>query len=419
MSLDPHGISMRSFGYVALAFRSVRAHILRSILAVTGIVIGIAAVVVVVAVAEGARAEISKQINSLGSNLMLVQPGAQLAQGVRHQAGTILSLTTADALAIAREVPDIVVAAPFVGEQKTTISGDMNWSTLVAGVTPNFFEARGWRLAEGQLLSDDHVVSAAKVAILGRTLARELFKGSDPLGRFVRIDRSSYLVIGVLAEKGQDFTGRDQDDVMFIPLSSAKIFTIGRSQANPDAVHSILVKTESAQSMQAAEAAIAQVLRLRHKIVGRKADDFRIQNLIQIAQTSDRAYRQFTLLVSTLSGISLLVGGIGVMNIMLVSVTERINEIGIRLAFGARPQDIRAQFLLEGVLLCTIGGLLGLVVGYLCARVIPSALGWPVEFNGQMALIAIACSSLVGIVFGLLPAERAARLDPATLLRSG
>ena len=410
---------MRSFSYIYLAFRSVRVHILRSILAVTGVVIGIAAVLIVVAVAEGARAEVSRQINSLGSNLLLVQPGAQIAQGVRQQAGTILSLTMGDAIAVAREVPDVVIAAPFVGEQKTTISGDLNWSTLVAGVTPVFFEARGWRLAEGQLFNDEQVASAAKIAVIGHTVARELFRGSDPLGRFVRIERSSYLVIGTLAEKGQDFTGRDQDDVMFIPLSSARIFAIGRSQANPDAVHSILVKTESVQSMSAAETAIARVLRQRHKIVGRKADDFRIQNLIQVAQTRDRAYRQFTLLVSTLAGISLLVGGIGVMNIMLVSVTERINEIGIRLAFGARPQDIRRQFLLEAVLLCTIGGLLGLAVGYACARVVPSALGWPTEFNERMALIAIACSSLIGIIFGLLPAQRAARLDPAALLRSG
>ena len=409
---------MRSFSYIYLAFRSVRVHILRSILAVTGVVIGIAAVLIVVAVAEGARAEVSRQINSLGSNLLLVQPGAQVAQGVRQQAGTILSLTTGDAIAVAREVPDVVIAAPFVGEQKTTISGDLNWSTLVAGVTPVFFEARGWGLAEGQLFNDEQVASAAKIAVIGHTVARELFRGSDPLGRFVRIERSSYLVIGTLAEKGQDFTGRDQDDVMFIPLSSARIFAIGRSQANPDAVHSILVKTESVQSMSAAETAIARVLRQRHKIVGRKADDFRIENLIQVAQTRDRAYRQFTLLVSTLAGISLLVGGIGVMNIMLVSVTERINEIGIRLAFGARPQDIRRQFLLEAVLLCTIGGLLGLAVGYACARVVPSALGWPTEFNERMALIAIACSSLTGIIFGLLPAQRAARLDPAALLRS-
>jgi putative ABC transport system permease protein len=292
---------MRSFSYLYLAFRSVRAHILRSILAVTGIVIGIAAVLIVVAVAEGARAEISRQISSLGSNLLLVQPGAQVAQGVRQQAGTVLSLTTADALAVAREVPDVVIAAPFVGDQKTAISGDLNWSTLVAGVTPEFFDARGWRIAEGQLFNQDHLVSAAKVAVIGRSIARELFRGSDPLGRFLRIERTSYLVIGLLAEKGQDFTGRDQDDVIFIPLSSARIFVIGRSQANPDAVHTILVRTESARSMAAAEIAIARVLRQRHQIVGRKADDFRLQNLIQVAQTRDRTYRQFTLLVSTLA----------------------------------------------------------------------------------------------------------------------
>ena len=409
---------MRSFSYVYLALQSVGTHILRSILAVTGIVIGVAAVVIVVAVAEGARAEISRQINSLGSNLLLVQPGAQVAQGVRQQTGTILSLTTADALAIVREVPDVVIAAPFVDTQKTTISGDLNWSTLVAGVTPNFFEARSWKLAEGQLLNDNHVASAAKVAVIGRTVGRELFGSNDPLGRFVRIERTSYLVIGVLAEKGQDFTGRDQDDVMFIPLSSARIFAIGHNQVNPATVHAIVVKTESGRSMPAVETAIARVLRQRHKIARGKADDFRIQNLIQVAQTHDRAYRQFTLLVSTLAGISLLVGGIGVMNIMLVSVTERVNEIGIRLAVGARPQDIRRQFLLEAVLLCAIGGLLGLVVGYACARVLPSALGWPIEFNGRTALIAMACSSFIGIVFGLLPAERAARLDPAALLRS-
>jgi putative ABC transport system permease protein len=410
---------MRLFSYVLLALRSVRAHILRSILAMTGIVIGIAAVLIVVSVVEGARAEISRQISSLGSNLLLVRPGALAVQGVRQEVGTVLSLTTSDALAITREVSDIAIAAPFVGDQKMAIAGDLNWSTLVAGVTPEFFEARGWKLAEGQLLNQDQVESAARVAIIGRSVARELFRNGDPLGRFVRIERASYLVIGVLAEKGQDFTGRDQDDVIFIPLSSARLFTIGRSQVNPEAVHTILVKTENAQSMPAAEAAIARLLRQRHRIVGSKADDFHVQNLIQVAQTRDRAYRQFTLLVSTLAAISLLVGGIGVMNIMLVSVSERITEIGIRLAFGARPQDIRKQFLFEAVLLCTIGGLLGLLVGYACARVVPSALGWPIAFNGNIALIAISCSSLIGLVFGLLPAERAARLDPAVLLRSG
>ena len=411
---------MRSLRYILFAVRSLRAHLMRSILAVIGIVIGIAAVSIVVALAEGARAEVSKQIASLGSNLLLVRPGAQVAQGVRRPMGSGLSLTAADAVAVAREVPVVVAAAPFVGEQKTVISGDVNWSTLVAGVTPNFFDARGWTPAEGQLFGAEQVASAAKVAVIGKTLARELFHSGDSgdaLGQFVRIGRTSYAVVGVLAEKGQDFTGRDQDDVMFIPLSSAKSFTIGRSQANPDAVHTILVKTESADAMGEAESWINRVLRQRHKIAEGKADDFRVQNLVQITQTRDRTYRQFTMLVSALAGISLLVGGIGVMNIMLIAVSERTNEIGIRLVVGACPADIRKQFLLEAILLCTIGGLLGLTIGYVAARVVPSALGWPVEFNKAMALIALVCSTLIGVAFGFLPAERAARLDPSVALR--
>jgi putative ABC transport system permease protein len=408
---------MKTFSYIILASRSLRAHLMRSILAIIGIVIGIAAVLIVVAVAEGARAEISRQIASLGSNLLLVQPGAQVAQGVRQPAGSNLSLTTTDALAIAREIPEVTIAAPFVGEQKTVVSQDLNWSTLVAGVTPEFFTARGWIPSQGLLFEARQVASAAKVAVIGHTLVRELFRGGEALGQFVRIGRTSYTVIGVLAEKGQDFTGRDQDDVMFIPLSSARIFTIGRPQAKPDAVHTILVETESSEAMPEAQASITRVLQQRHRISEGKADDFTVRNLIEIARTRDKAYRQFTLLVSILAGISLFVGGIGVMNIMLVSVSERTNEIGIRLSVGARPSDIRMQFLLEAALLCTIGGLLGLAIGYAATRIVPSALGWPVEFNRPMALVAVTCSAVIGVVFGFLPSERAARLDPAEILR--
>lgn len=410
---------MRPLSYRLFVVRALRAHLMRSILAIIGIIIGIAAVSTVVALAEGARAEVSKQIASLGSNLLLVQPGAQETRGVRRRAGTSLSLTSADAVAIAREVPEVLIAAPFVGEQETVTHGNANWSTLVAGVTSNFFEARSWMPAEGQLLRAVQVASAAKVAVIGKTLARELFANSDALGQFVRIGRTSYAVIGVLAEKGQDFTGRDQDDVMFIPLSSAKYFTIGRARANPDAVDTILVKTSSADSINDAESWIGRVLRQRHRIIAGKADDFRVQNLVQIAQTQDRTNGQITLLVSALAGISLLVGGIGVMNIMLIAVSERTNEIGIRLVVGACPADIRKQFLLEAVLLCIVGGLLGLAAGYAATRILAWALGWPVNFDTAMALIALGCSTVLGIAFGLLPAERAARLRPSVALRRG
>jgi putative ABC transport system permease protein len=410
---------MRIFAYISLAFRSLRLYSLRSLLAILGIVIGIAAVLVVVSVAEGARAEVARQISSLGSHLLLVIPGAQLDQGVRHQAGSMLTLTATDARALSQELPGVLFAAPFVDAQMTAVSGNLNWSTLVAGVTPEYLKARDWALAEGQGLNAEHLAIAAKVAVIGHTLARELFPSGDSIGRLLRIGRTSYAVIGVLAKKGQDFTGRDQDDVIFIPLTSAKIFTLGRSHANTDAVHSILVKTDSAASMADAEPLIARILRQRHKIPGRKRDDFQIQNLVQVVQARDKLYRQFTLLVSTLAGISLLVGGIGVMNVMLVTVAERTTEIGIRLVAGARPGDIRKQFLLEASLLCTIGGLLGLALGYGAARMFADAFGWTIEFSSVLAIMAVGCATLIGVLFGIIPAERAARFDPAVALRSG
>jgi putative ABC transport system permease protein len=408
---------MRRLSYRLFVVRALRAHVMRSMLAIIGIVIGIAAVSTVVALAEGARAEVSKQIASLGSNLLLVEPGAREARGIRRPAGSSLSLTSADAVAIAREIPEVLIAAPFVGKQETVTHGDANWSTLVAGVTSNFFAARGWTPTEGQLFRAGQVATAAKVAVIGRTLARELFPNSDALGQFVRIGRTSYLVIGVLAEKGQDFSGRDQDDVMLIPLSAAKYFTIGRALANPDAVDTILVKIASADSIDEAASWIDRMLRQRHRIIAGEPDDFRVQNLVQIAQTEDRTNGQITLLVCALAGISLLVGGIGVMNIMLIAVSERTNEIGIRLVVGACPADIRKQFLLEAIVLCAIGGLLGVAAGYAATRVVSWALRWPVNFDMAMALIAFGCSTVLGVAFGLLPAERAAHLRPSVALK--
>ena len=283
---------MRIFAYIWLAFRSLRLYALRSLVAILGIVIGIAAVLDVVSVAEGARAEVSRQISSLGSHLLLVVPGAQLDQGVHKQAGTMLTLTATDARALAQEIPGVVFAAPFVDAQMTAVSGNLNWTTLIAGITPEYFQARGWVPADGQLFKPDDPAIAAKVAVIGRTVARELFRSGDSIGRLIRIGQTSYTVIGVLAEKGQDFTGRDQDDVIFIPLASARIFTLGRSHANPDAVDSILIKADSAASMAEAEPLISRVLRQRHKLADQKRDDFEIQNLVQVVQTRDKVYRR-------------------------------------------------------------------------------------------------------------------------------
>jgi putative ABC transport system permease protein len=410
---------MQMFAYMWLAFRSLRLYALQSLVAILGIAIGIATVLDAIAVAEGARAEVSRQINSLGSYLLLVVPGAQFDQGVRKQAGSMLTLTVTDARALAREIPGVVIAAPFIDAQMTAVSKNLNWSTLIAGITPDYFDARGWVTANGQLFESDDLAIAAKVAVIGRTVSRELFRSGDSIGRLVRIGRTSYTVIGVLAEKGQDFTGRDQDDVIFIPLSSAKIFTLGRNRANPDAVHSILIKADSTASLTEAEPLIARVLRQRHKLADRKRDDFEIQNLVQVVQTRDKVYRQFTLLVSTLAGISLLVGGIGVMNVMLVTVAERTTEIGVRLVIGARPGDIRKQFLFEASLLCAIGGVLGLLSGYGVAHMLAAVFGWTIEFSWMQGIMAVGFATLIGLVSGIIPAERAARLDPASVLRLG
>src|SRR5262245_2370041 len=410
---------MQMFAYMWLAFWSLRLYALRSLVAILGVAIGIATVLDVVAVAEGARDEVSRQINSLGSYLLLVVPGAQLDQGVRKQAGSMLTLTVTDARALAREIPGVVIAAPFIDGQMTAVSGNLNWSTLIAGITPDYFDARGWLPADGQLFESDDLAVAAKVAVIGRTVSRELFRSGDSIGRLVRIGRTSYTVIGVLAEKGQDFTGRDQDDVIFIPLSSAKIFTLGRNRANPDAVHSILIKADSTASMTEAEPLVARVLRQRHKLADQKRDDFEIQNLVQVVQTRDKVYRQFTLLVSTLAGISLLVGGIGVMNVMLVAVAERTTEIGVRLVIGARPGDIRKQFLLEASLLCTVGGMLGLLLAFGVAHMLGAVFGWTIEFSWMRGIMTVGLATFIGLVSGIIPAERAARLDPAGVLRLG
>jgi putative ABC transport system permease protein len=410
---------MQMFAYMWLAFRSLRLYALRSLVAIIGIAIGVATFLDVVAVTEGARTEVSRQINSLGSYLLLVVPGAQTDQGVRKQAGSMLTLTVTDARALTQEIPGVAFAAPFVDAQMTAVSGNLNWSTLIAGITPEYFKARGWLPADGQLFSSEALAIAAKVAVIGRTVSRELFQGGDSVGRLIRIGRTSYTVVGVLAEKGQDFTGRDQDDVIFIPLPSAKIFTLGRNRANPDTVHSILIKADSAESMAEAEPLIARVLRQRHKLADQKRDDFEIQNLVQVVQTRDKVYRQFTLLVSTLAGISLLVGGIGVMNVMLVAVAERTTEIGVRLVVGARPGDIRTQFLLEASLLCTIGGMLGLLLGHGVAHMLAVVFGWTIEFNWMRGAMTVGLATFIGLVSGIIPAERAARLDPAGVLRLG
>jgi putative ABC transport system permease protein len=404
--------------HLKVSIQSLRAHSLRTALAVLGIVVGIAAVIVMIAVAEGARASMAQRIESLGTNLLLVIPGAQRDQGVRLAAGSSLTLTRADATAIAAEIPSVILAAPFVADQKQMAFADKNWSALVAGVTPDYLIAREWRIADGQAFTDEQFALATPVVLVGGTVAKELFAGRDPIGQTIRIDRSLFVVIGRLAEKGQDLSGRDQDDVILMPLTTAKIGAIGRSLVAPDAVHSIVVKVFAREAMLRVADEIRALLRRRHKIAPGKDDDFRIQNLVQVTQARDEAYWQFSLFVAILASVSLVVGGIGVMNIMLVSVAERRREIAIRTAVGARQRDIHNQFLIEALVLCLFGGVFGLMFGIAISYLITSLVGWQTTLDPLIAFLAIGCSAAVGITFGLYPAVRASRLDPMAALRA-
>lgn len=263
-----------------------------------------------------------------------------------------------------------------------------------------------------------HEENAEMVAVIGATIAAELFGGEAAVGKTFRIEKVPFVVIGVLKEKGQDLSGRDQDDVILIPLSTAKIRVLGRSKANPDSVHYVVAKVYSAEAMNQASREIREVLRARHRILLHQEDDFRIQNMAQIAETRAAAYRQFTLLVGLLAAVSLVVGGVGVMNIMLVSIVERRREIGIRMAMGARRRDIRQQFLVEALAICAIGGIIGLIVGSFTAISLTQLAGWPAILRVDIAVIALACAIGSGLVFGIFPAIRAARLDPAVAVRS-
>jgi len=403
-------------GFV-MGIRSLGAHRLRAALTALGIIIGVASVVTVVAVAEGARKQISDRIASLGANILLVMPGAQNAKGVRSAAGTQRSLTRADSEAIKFEIPNVVTTAAFVTGKHQLIAGNANWNTRVAGVTVEYLSIREWAILDGLPFTADQEARAEKVVVIGTTVAKELFGHVSVVGRSLRIKNVPFTVIGVLKPKGQNLSGGDQDDVAMIPLATAKRRTMGRSRVNPDAVHFIVAKVFQSSAVSGAANDIAQVLRQRHRLTARQPNDFQVHNMLQVTETREAAYRQFTVLVSLLATVSLVVGGIGVMNIMLVSVTERTREIGIRLAIGARRRDIRYQFLIEASTICSLGGLAGLAAGYGAAKFLTGIVGWPTLLRWDLVLLALICSTAVGLVFGYFPAARAARLDPAAAVR--
>jgi len=408
---------MNFFSALRSAWRSLAANTLRSILTMLGIIIGVAAVITMVAVGRGATERVQEQMKGLGSNIMLVLPGGANAAGVRQGAQTRSRLTEEDATAIAVEVPEVQVAAPASRTQAQVVANNANWSTTVQGTTNDYLEAREWPLESGRLFEDAELQGSAKVALIGRTVAQELFGDADPIDQVIRVRTVPVTVIGVLARKGQNSIGQDQDDIVIVPISTFRNRITGGSPGNVKRIWSINVKVREGQSMQVAEDRIRELLRQRFRVQESADDTFTIRNLTEILEAQEESSRIMTLLLAAVAGISLLIGGIGIMNIMLVSVTERTREIGLRMAVGARGRDILAQFLIEAVTLSLLGGGIGVGLGALATWAVGHFAGWQVSMTLASIALAAGFSALVGIFFGFYPARRASQLLPIQALR--
>lgn len=399
------------------AVRALRANVMRSVLTTLGIIIGVAAVIIMVSVGAGAKARVAELIKSLGSNLVIVLPGTSTSGGVRLGRGTRPTITEDDAAAIQREIPSVQLVAPSVRGSGQVVFGNLNWSTLIYGITPEYLEVREWEIVTGRAFMPEEVKGAAKVALLGETVVESLFAGQDPVGQIVRIKRVPFEVIGMLKGKGQTSRGHDQDDVIFIPLSTAKKRVLGGRRLSGKIVTAIFVKARTSELVSDVEGQARELLRQRHRLRHDQDDDFFIRNLSQILETRAESSRAMALLLAAVASVSLVVGGIGIMNIMLVSVTERTREIGLRMAVGAKSHDILVQFLIEAVTLSLIGGIIGIVIGVGGSIAIAIASDWPIIIDIMSVILAFGFSAAVGVFFGFYPARKAARLDPIEALR--
>ncbi len=399
------------------AFRALRVNVLRSVLTTLGIIIGVGAVIIMVSVGAGAEARVDELISSLGSNLLMVAPGSGTAGGVRLGAGSVPTITEDDAEAIKNEIPMVETVAPSVRGTGQVVFGNLNWSTLVYGVTPEYLHAREWVVIRGRVFTDQEVKGAAKVALLGQTVVENLFPGEDPVGQVIRITRVPFEVVGLLKSKGQTLMGRDQDDTIFIPLSTAKKRVLGGRYLGGKTVGAIFVKVREARLVSEAEKQVKQLLRQRHRLRSDQDDDFFIRNLSEFLEARAESSRAMALLLAAVASVSLVVGGIGIMNIMLVSVTERTREIGLRLAIGASSRNILTQFLIEAVVLSLIGGIIGIALGVGGSMAMSMFGEWPMILEIDSVILAFGFAAAVGVFFGFYPARKAARLDPIEALR--
>jgi putative ABC transport system permease protein len=396
------------------ALQAMGANRLRTALTMLGMIIGVGAVVLMLAIGQGAQAMVSESIASMGSNLFIVLSGSSTSGGVRMGGGTVPTLTAADAAAIS-ELPEIEAVAPIFPNNAQVIYGSNNWTTMIAGTTPALFEVRDWYPVAGTTFTDSDVRSATRVIVLGQTVVRNLFGDEDPIGKTVRVKNSPFLVIGVLGAKGQSLDGRDQDDTAMVPLTTAQRQLFGNQF--PGMIRFMMAKAKSAEAMAAAEKEMIAVLRQRHRIRPGQDDDFTVRNLTALAQTAAGTTRAMSLMLGAIASVSLLVGGIGIMNIMLVSVTERTREIGIRMAIGARRRDILIQFVVEALIISLAGSLVGAGLGVFFAWLAMRVVEMTVVVTLWSILLAFGVAAAVGLFFGIYPARKAAQLRPIEALR--
>jgi putative ABC transport system permease protein len=403
---------MKTTTLVKLSLQSIRKNKMRAALTMLGIIIGVAAVIVMVAVGYGARSTIRKQINNLGTNMIVITPGAAQAAGVSQGAQAFPNLSLEDVDKIRKESQVVAAVSPVIVSRTQVIGPAGNWRTLINGVDPDYQVIRDWQTTSGAFFAQEDVDGVRKVAVIGKTVADQLFPGTDPVGAEIQIRNVPFDVVGVLAPKGQTASGTDSDDVVLVPYTTAKSALSGRTF-----IPQILASTSSETDIPAAQEEIRQLMRESRRIGEGDAEDFTIRNQNDLAQAAEGSTKVMTMLLAAIASISLLVGGIGIMNIMLVSVTERTREIGIRLAIGARGSDVLTQFLVESIVMGMLGGLIGLTVGVVGAKLLGHFTGWQTSISPLVMVVSVGFSGAVGVFFGYYPARKAAALHPIEALR--
>jgi len=400
---------------IKISFRALRVNLMRSLLTMLGIIIGVGAVITMLAVGSGARKKIADQIASMGSNLLMVLPGSTTSGGRRGGVGTAPTLSLSDSEAILKETSSVLYAAPNLNGNAQILYGSQNWSTRIDGTTPSMLKVRDWELTGGKSFTEEDVRNSTKVCLIGQTIVDNLFGGIDPVGQSIRIKNIPFTVIGVLKGKGQSANGEDQDDTIYIPVTTAQKKLFGTSF--PGMIRIIMIQAKGPEYINSAEKEITELIRQRHHIAQGKDNDFTVRNLTQMMEAAEASTKVMTLLLGAIASVSLIVGGIGIMNIMLVSVTERTREIGIRLAVGAKASDIRLQFLIESLMLSLMGGIIGIIIGVAGAEAIEAFAEWDTIISPLSIVMAFCFSAMVGIFFGFYPAYKASLLNPIDALR--